>query len=318
MSYKIKGIPLLVLLVLYCATICFAAESIRLEPDEVRAAERTCRQGLRRLASAQLAYADANRYKEYGIWWYLTDSGYIDEGKSRKNFIENYSLAVFYAERPQIIFGESDYSSTFTVVAIPSKYENQLRTFAIDDNRIPLVWAGPDGELKKQLRSGRVIGLDDPGEWDPRGVDRKSRIKAEREKKKEEWEDKCKLTLRALGSCQLAYMDSNLKKDFGSWYSLAKNDYIMQGYTRSNIIDNYSIAMFQAMLSSWKSDKRVSNSSFTIVAVPRSQKWGLRTFGISDDQVPRMWVGGQWNLHAYLRDPSRRIDMSNDEWQPLR
>ncbi|MFH1515434.1 MAG: hypothetical protein ABIG42_08240, partial [bacterium] len=97
-----------------------------------------------------------------------------------------------------------------------------------------------------------------------------------------------------------------------------ETNFIEKGYSRSNIIDNYSIAFFEAILSGWKSGKRLSNSSFTIVAIPRSQKWGLRTFGICDDQTPRMWMGGRWNLHAYFRDSNRRIDMHNNEWQPLR
>jgi len=107
------------------------------------------------------------------------------------------------------------------------------------------------------------------------------------------WENRCKLTIRALGSTQLAYQDQNLNHDYGTWAALTdiRNAYIQQGYTRSNIIDNYSIVVFNVRQSSSLGGMTANDSAFTIVAVPRSTRNKLRTFALGDDQTPRVWVG---------------------------
>ena len=136
------------------------------------------------------------------------------------------------------------------------------------------------------------------------------------------WENRCKLTLRALGSSELAYMDGNLDKDYGSWVAMTDDDYIQEGYNRSNMIDNYSIIVFQVSASTdeFGTGYKSSDSTFTVVAVPRSQKNRLRTFGISDDQTPRVWVGDAGDFAAALADPSNpTFTMHNiDQWEPLR
>jgi len=134
------------------------------------------------------------------------------------------------------------------------------------------------------------------------------------------WENRCKLTLRALGSSQLAYMDGNLNKDYGSWLAMTDTDYIQEGYQRANIIDNYSIAMFYvktSVLDPNNPQYTASDSTFTIVAIPRSQKNRLRTFAIGDDQTPRVWISATADLGTMLTSDNVRLHEIL-EWVPLR
>ena len=128
------------------------------------------------------------------------------------------------------------------------------------------------------------------------------------------WENRCKLTLRALGSSQLAYMDGNIDKNYGSWQAMTDADYIQEGYTRSNIIDNYSVHIFNVVRSLEIGGVSASDSSFTIVATPRSDRNKLRTFALGEDQTPRVWVGDD-----SLWDDTTMIQLNNIEyWEPLR
>jgi len=106
------------------------------------------------------------------------------------------------------------------------------------------------------------------------------------------WENRCKLTLRALGSSQLAYQDQNLNKDYGNWNAMVGTDYVQKGYSRTNMIDNYSLAVFYASPSSIVNNAPASDSSFTLVAVPRNNRNKLRTFAICDDQTVRVATVG--------------------------
>jgi hypothetical protein len=116
------------------------------------------------------------------------------------------------------------------------------------------------------------------------------------------WENRCKLTLRALGSSELAYADTNLNKAYGTWESLQESEYIQKGYTRANIVDNYSLCTFYA-----------DQKHFYIIAVPSPQKMKLRTFAISDDQTPRVWVGKDSEFSP------TDFDFGNPaKWEPLR
>ena len=135
------------------------------------------------------------------------------------------------------------------------------------------------------------------------------------------WENRCKLTLRALGSSELAYMDGNLQKDYGSWVAMTDTDYIQEGYNRTNMIDNYSIICFQIAISQeiGTTGYTASDSTFTIIAVPRSQKNRLRTFGISDDQTPRVFVGDEASFGTQAdADPQTFTLRDITQWEPLR
>ena len=132
------------------------------------------------------------------------------------------------------------------------------------------------------------------------------------------WENRAKLTIRALGSSQLAYADGNLDKNYGSWVAMQDTEYIQDGYNRTNIIDNYSLACFHVGISTYMGDFSAADSSFTIVAVPRSQKNRLRTFALGDDQTPRVWVG-ETDLGAMLATDPPSVSLSTiEEWEPLR
>jgi len=138
------------------------------------------------------------------------------------------------------------------------------------------------------------------------------------------WENRAKLTLRALGSSQLAYCDQNLNKDYGSWGAMMDAEYIQQGYSRTNVIDNYSIAMFMVVTSVPDPNNpryTASDSSFTIVCVPRSQKNKLRTFGLNDDQTPRVYIreddpdGSQLGTQLDAGEVALNVI---EQWEPLR
>jgi len=128
---------------------------------------------------------------------------------------------------------------------------------------------------------------------------------------REELENRCKLTLRALGSTELAYQDQNLAGNYGTWAALTNPDpklrYIQEGYTRSNIIEFYSIVVFNVTSSSVRPDGRSNNdSTFSIVAFPYTASYPLRTFAIDNTQTPFVWIGheSEWSFtNINLRDP---------------
>lgn len=127
------------------------------------------------------------------------------------------------------------------------------------------------------------------------------------------WENRCKLTLRAIGSAELAYFDATIENTYGTFEAMLSTQLVQPGYSRSSLIDNYSIML-------WDVDPPTMtfgglpayDSSFTIIAIPRSQRNKLRTFGICDDQTLRVFVGRMENFENTfgLKDPKR--------WEPLR
>jgi len=127
------------------------------------------------------------------------------------------------------------------------------------------------------------------------------------------WENRCKLTLRAIGSAELAYFDATIEGTYGTFEAMMSTQLVQPGYSRSSMIDNYSIML-------WDVDPPTMtfgglpayDSSFTIIAIPRSQRNRLRTFGICDDQTLRVFVGRMENFENTfgLKDPKW--------WEPLR
>lgn len=154
------------------------------------------------------------------------------------------------------------------------------------------------------------------------------------------------MTLRALGSMQLAFADEH-NGNFGNWQELTNEEYIQEGYSRANMIDNYSITVFErtrATLSDLAED--TAKPSFTIIAVPGNfrhkqtkspvcifprrtfginvvfrdlpdyysyQSIHLCTFAISEDQTPLCWIGksSEWT--------TENISLNNKNlWEPLR
>jgi hypothetical protein len=125
------------------------------------------------------------------------------------------------------------------------------------------------------------------------------------------YENRVKLTLRAIGSSQLKF-SSDHNGNFGSWDELQGPDLIQKGYTRTNIIDNYSLVYFHAEKAILDSHGLVLKpSTFTIIALPRSQRNKLRTFAIDDSQTPHIFVGKELDYNSVnLHD--------RKYWKPLR
>ena len=131
------------------------------------------------------------------------------------------------------------------------------------------------------------------------------------------WQSRAKGTLRSIGSSQLAYQGTNNKKFYGSFKALKDDLYIATGYSLGNMIENYSM--------SWKSASSVANAegqgggigqnTFTIVAYPRDTRPGyLLTFGVSDDQVVRVYNPGSLdspNDYNGIEDPKVQT------WDPI-
>jgi hypothetical protein len=135
---------------------------------------------------------------------------------------------------------------------------------------------------------------------------------------KQDLENKCKMRLRAFGSVQLGYSDQFENHDYGNWISLQKYQWIQPGYTRSNIIEGYSISVFDTCLSTIVDGKSQYDSRFEIVAVPNQPNiHRLRTFGLCEEQTPLVWIGED-RLWRYPVNFPRHPIRENSLWAALR
>ncbi|MBU2519622.1 MAG: hypothetical protein KKB03_00055 [Nanoarchaeota archaeon] len=122
----------------------------------------------------------------------------------------------------------------------------------------------------------------------------------------------CELALKELGSAQFAYQNANNNHDFGSWEALQKSGLVADFFTRSNIIEHYSLAVFHI-----GAPTGIDKSIFTIVAVPTANE--LRTFRIVEyTETPDFWTGNNeqwwdWVLKKYPRYPQFQ-----ELWKPMR
>lgn len=121
------------------------------------------------------------------------------------------------------------------------------------------------------------------------------------------------LTLRALGSSELAFQDENPEKNFGTWDQMWESEYIQQGYTTENIIDDYKIVVFEITPSEKnEAGEIIKEATFKIVAVPLDPSSGLEIYAIDESQIPKVWIGddSQWDIN--------NIDLKNqDQWMLL-
>lgn len=124
-------------------------------------------------------------------------------------------------------------------------------------------------------------------------------------------ENRAKLTLRALGSSQLAYQDSNLEKNYGSYQDMLDTEYIQQGYTRENLIDEYTIVVFYSGASG-----TTRGEGFQLIAAPKDPNSNLRTFGICDDQTIRVAPEGT----VIIPNEGNSVPQGPApcDWEPLR
>ena len=96
------------------------------------------------------------------------------------------------------------------------------------------------------------------------------------------YENRCKLTLRALSTAEKAWFDK--KGSYGTYEELLKENYITPEWLRDSLNDNYSFIIFDV-------NKNKKAPSFTIIAIPRTRQNRLRTFAICEDENPRVWIG---------------------------
>jgi len=106
------------------------------------------------------------------------------------------------------------------------------------------------------------------------------------------WESRAKGTLRAIASTEQEYQSKNDKRLFGSFEELQDQQMIAAGYTKGDIINEYSIAWMVNNISTVVSEKFPSgvSSSYSVIAWPRDTRPGfLSTFAVADDQIVRVY-----------------------------
>jgi len=137
--------------------------------------------------------------------------------------------------------------------------------------------------------------------------------------KRSAWESRAKSTLRAYGETELAYQNTNNDKHWGSWDALVATAYLADGYTKGNVIENYSL---------WESVNNPSQSTgstggsgssdntFTIVAFPRTTNppGYLATFLIREDETLRVYRDTTPGAIAW----GDGGDLGGLTWEPIR
>ena len=106
------------------------------------------------------------------------------------------------------------------------------------------------------------------------------------------WQSRAKGTLRSIGSTQLAYQSTNDQKVYGSFQAMKDSQYIAEGYTLGDMIENYSMTWCVGTALTVVSEEFPNGmiSTFTVIAYPRDTRPGfLNTFCITDDQVVRVY-----------------------------
>ena len=110
----------------------------------------------------------------------------------------------------------------------------------------------------------------------------------------------------------IAYQNINNDRHYGTWSNLKKAEYIAQGYTRGNLIENYSV---------WESVRNVyhpvsrPDSTFTVIAFPRTTRppGYLATFAIREDQVLREYNPSTPYACAW----GQNRDFGARTWEPI-
>ena len=121
------------------------------------------------------------------------------------------------------------------------------------------------------------------------------------------WQSRAKGTLRSIGSSQLAYQGTNNEKFYGTFDALKDDLYIAEGYSLGNMIENYSMAWTASNPSTGTGGlgAGIGNNNFTVVAYPRDTRPGyLNTFGVTEDQVVRVYNPSNGNLFTDMYDPN--------------
>ena len=101
---------------------------------------------------------------------------------------------------------------------------------------------------------------------------------------------RAKGTLRSIGSTQAVFFDKYGR--YGTFHDLLETNYIAEGYTPENMIENFDLTWQVSNLSTVSDESSIGAPmhSFTIVAWPEDTRPGyLLTFGVSEDQIVRVY-----------------------------
>lgn len=133
--------------------------------------------------------------------------------------------------------------------------------------------------------------------------------------KRSAWESRAKATLRSYGETELAYQNTNNARHWGTWDALIETDYLAQGYSKGNIIENYSLWTSVDNSSSYH-DSGYNWNTFTVVAFPRktSPPGYLSTFAIREDQTLRVYRPDIPFINAW----GENGDFGTRTWEPIR
>ena len=129
------------------------------------------------------------------------------------------------------------------------------------------------------------------------------------------WEDQAKSTLRAFGETEMAYQYTSGEDKFGTFEDLIQTDYLASGYSRGDIIENYSV-WIGVYNQTFSATPWVYGNTFTIVAFPRITRppGYLHTFAIREDQVLRMYNPEHPGINAW----GQNDDFGTRTWEPIR
>jgi hypothetical protein len=129
---------------------------------------------------------------------------------------------------------------------------------------------------------------------------------------------RAKSTLRSAASSQMAFKEQNEFGFYGTFQEIKDTLNIAEGYTLSNMIENYSMTWEVNNVSTISPEGIVSveSTSFAIVAYPNGNVPYLATFGVTEDNVVRVYnpdnyVQGEKNEFIDKYDPWVR------SWDPI-
>jgi len=136
--------------------------------------------------------------------------------------------------------------------------------------------------------------------------------------KRSAWESRAKATLRSYGETEMAYQNTNNDRFWGTWDALVKTDYLAVGYSKANIIENYSlwetVNNFSAL--GGEISYGIGDRTFTVVAFPRktTPPGYLATFCIREDQTLRVYRDTTPGAKEWGEDG----DYGGLTWEPIR
>jgi hypothetical protein len=132
------------------------------------------------------------------------------------------------------------------------------------------------------------------------------------------WESRAKGTLRSSASSQMAFKGQSKFGFYGAFQELKDTLFIADGYNLGNMIEAYSMTWHVSNISTVSPEgiASVESTSFTIVAYPNGRVPHLATFGVTEDNIvrvynPRNYVAGEKNEFIDKDDPWVR------SWDPI-